>query len=380
MKISIHLNLILFALQAMCIAAALAQESTAPNQLGQKQPLKLFILCGQSNCEGNGDGDKLQPELTTPDQYLMIWSENEKAWKPLVPSPSNPSLAKMYGLGATQFGPEISFGHAMRKVYPNHRIGIVKVAVGGTSVLLWSKDFGSPEWKALMDAEKIKYNEGQSFYARLLLPQVTHAIEAARAEGSVEVAALVHVQTEADSDRLKWAREWAPRVVKLHQDLAADAGYSPGIPLVVMRPHIQIYVKEAAEVCVIHKSERCFSPYGQAILGGLRTAAEEGGAVTTERLRGLAGLTKLTDKEFESELGKMHLYRPPPACYTQMEDFGIMNRGLDGQVAEHPNVVAVRSDDLPTIEGLHFNTEGILELGRRLAAAYRVKTGGGKEK
>jgi len=133
-------------------------------------------------------------------------------------------------------------------------------------------------------------------------------------------------------------------------------------------------------VCVIHKSERCFSPYGQAILGGLRTAAEEGGAVTTERLRGLAGLTKLTDKEFESELGKMPLYRPPPACYTQMENFGIMNRGLDGQVAEHPNVVAVRSDDLPTIEGLHFNTEGILELGRRLAAAYRVKADGGQEK
>jgi hypothetical protein len=142
-----------------------------------------------------------------------------------------------------------------------------------------------------------------------------------------------------------------------------------------MRPHFHIFVKDPDESCVIHKRKRCFSTHADAILKAVRKAAGEGGPVSAERLRKLAGLEEMTDKAFESELMKMHCW--PPACHTQIEAVGIMNRGLDAERARHPNLTPVRSDDLPTIEGLHFNTAGILELGRRLAAASGDKGASG---
>jgi Carbohydrate esterase, sialic acid-specific acetylesterase len=337
----------LVALGLLVAAGPLRVESAAP--------MKLFILSGQSNCVGNGDGDKLPPELAAAAPNLMMWSESAKAWKPLAPVPSNPVLAKMYHLGAMQFGPEISFGHAMRQVYPDHRIGIVKVAIGGTSVLLWNKDFGSPEWTALMDAAGLKHKESDSFYARLLLLQVTHALEKAKAEGPVEVAGFIWVQTERDSMLPATAQAWAKRVVQLHRDLAADAGYSPEVPVIVMAPHFHIFEKDPSE-------------HAAKILAGVR-AASAGGAVDLPRLKEACGLAVMSDADFTKELGKMRCFLPNGL--QQIEGVGIMQRGLDELAKQHSNLRVVRSDDLPTHEGLHFDTAGQIELGRRIAETIR---------
>jgi hypothetical protein len=349
--------------RAIVVLAGVLALMTAGASAGAARPMRVFILAGQSNCEGNGDGDKLPAELATAGPDLVMWSESDKKWGPLAARPSNPVLAKMYGLGATQFGPEISFGHAMREAYPDHRIGIVKVAVGGTSVLIWSKDFGSPEWTALMDAAGFPHRQSEGLYARLLLPTVAHALATARAEGPAEVSAFVWVQAEKDSVSLDAARAWAPRVVKLHQDLAADAGYRPDIPLVVMAPHTHIF-------------ERGASTHAEKILAGVRKAVDAGGPVTPESLRALCGLDESSVKQFQGELMKMKYW--VPACYAQIESVGIMERGLREMAARHPNLAIVESDDLSTIEGLHFDTDGILELGRRLAAACREKADAGR--
>lgn len=336
----------LFLLNSLC---------SIPLALGADQPMKLFILSGQSNCVGKGCGDKLPAEYRPTTDNLLLYQNSWglKGWQKLAPYPSNPGQAKMYGCGDTMFGPEISFGCAIQKQFPNDRIGIVKVCVGGTSVLIWSKDFGSPEWKKLMEEAGLKYSpEKDNFYQRLLLPEVTQALAKARANGPVEVAGFVWVQTERDSVHPATARAWAKRVVQLHRDLAADVGFSADIPLIVMGPHFHVWEKGPSE-------------HAAKILAGVR-AASAGGTVDLPRLKEACKLSAMSDADFTKELGKMRCFILPDTL-RQIEGVGIMQRGLEELAQQHPNLRVVRSDDLPTHEGLHFDTAGQIELGRRIA-------------
>jgi len=105
------------------------------------------------------------------------------------------------------------------------------------------------------------------------------------------------------------------------------------------------------------------------ILVGIRQAAANGRPVTAESLRAACGLSDLTIKQFEAELKQLHYYRLPQN-YTHVQAVGIMQRGLDELARQHPNVRIVSPDHLPTHEGAHFVTEGLIELGKRLADAY----------
>ncbi len=338
-----------------CFLILLA-ATPGPGAEGAGKPTKIFILAGQSNCVGKGNADDLPPDLAAPPAETMLYqnSSGMKGWQPLGPYPSDPGQAKMYGCGGGMFGPEIGFGHAIRKQFPNDRIGIVKVCVGGTSVASWSKDIGSPANRAVMEAVGYKDIPGSKSLYALLLAEVRAALAAG--EGGFEVAGFVWVQAERDSQHPMAARAWPERVLQLHNDLAADIGYSAGIPLVVMTPHIQ-----AMEVAG--------SPAATALLEGMKKAAEEGGAVTLERVAQLAGLRDAPPRDLDNALKAMRAW--PPMCWTQIECVGIMNRGLREIAAKNANVTIVESGDLPTCEGLHFNSAGLIELGRRLANALQ---------
>jgi hypothetical protein len=91
-----------------------------------KQTTKIFILAGQSNVLGEAPTKDLPEEFKKSPENVKILKA--KKWAPLEAS------------GIT-FGPEISFGHAIAKAWPNEKIGIIKSAAGGSSFSDWSPDW-----------------------------------------------------------------------------------------------------------------------------------------------------------------------------------------------------------------------------------------------
>jgi len=142
---------------------------TAPGK--GRSTMKVFILAGQSNMAGTARPEELPEQLRTPPLNVYLWRNGR--WGPLTPW--------------EQWGPELSFGHAMARAWPQERIGIVKLAVGGTSLAAWA-----PDWSAEQAA--LTGNAGVGpLYARLM-QRVRLALES---EGG-RVVGMVWMQGERD--------------------------------------------------------------------------------------------------------------------------------------------------------------------------------------
>ena len=316
-------------------------------------PMLVYIIAGQSNCVGKGDADALPDVLKKAPPEMQLYQRGNgftAGWRPLGPYPAGDSQQKMYKTGPMQFGPEISLGHALRERHPDRRIGLIKCSVGGTSVLVWSKDHGSPEWRQVAEPAGLAADK------TTLYPGLIGDIRTALAEidGPAQVQAFVWIQAEKDSMHPVSAAAWPGRVMRLRQDLAADLGWKADLPLVVMGPHVQVW-------------ERGPAPHAAQILAGIRAASASAGVISASRLQETSGLAELPATAFAKELGQMRAFLP--GCLTQFEGVGIMQRGLETEAGKHPNVTVVRSDDLTTHEGLHFDTAGQIELGKRIAQA-----------
>jgi hypothetical protein len=141
------------------------------------QPEILFLLGGQSNMAGNGFTKDL-PKTPEYDEYrsfpgkVSIWNAKEKKWTPLI-------------IGS-RFGPEIGFAHTLSSALPDKHIGIVKYAVGGTSMDQWTP--------------------GGALYTRLL----GDFQDALKSAPDITLAAMLWHQGESDTD--------AEDVAKAYQD------------------------------------------------------------------------------------------------------------------------------------------------------------------
>ena len=74
---------------------------------------------------GIGKAAKLQPPYSKPFSKVKIWDAKAQTWTNL-----SPAFGNKYG----QFGPEISFGHAIAEVFSGEDIRLIKHAVGGTAL------------------------------------------------------------------------------------------------------------------------------------------------------------------------------------------------------------------------------------------------------
>ncbi|WP_372846523.1 sialate O-acetylesterase [Pontiella sp.] len=95
------------------------------------KPDVLFLLGGQSNMKGNG----FTPDLPKTEAFaafrsapgnVSIWNDKRKRWEPLEIK--------------QRFGPEIGFAYTLAQAQPDRHIGIIKHAVGGTSMDRWATD------------------------------------------------------------------------------------------------------------------------------------------------------------------------------------------------------------------------------------------------
>jgi hypothetical protein len=132
---------------------AVAMWVVAPTHAADK-PIKAFICAGQSNKVGWGDRTKLSDDLRKGNDRVLMFEDGK--WQPLRPHEPANRGQKRVGLTEFHFGPEIVFGHEMAKAWPDETIGIIKFAIGGTSVLSWK-----PDWKK-EDADRV----GQVGWAR----------------------------------------------------------------------------------------------------------------------------------------------------------------------------------------------------------------------
>ncbi len=81
------------------------------------EPVKVFLLGGQSNMVGSGKPQELSGVHAEPQSDVKFWSGS--AWVDLAP-------------GAGNFGPEIGFGRAMKDALPKEEIYLVKYAARQT--------------------------------------------------------------------------------------------------------------------------------------------------------------------------------------------------------------------------------------------------------
>jgi len=131
-------------------------RDTHAQQAG-KEPLKVFILAGQSNMQGTGtvEGDKkgslrhLVTDPETAEQYKHLvdadgkWVEREDVWIWTLGGTDEGRKGKLtvgYGARSGNIGPELGFGHVVGD-HLDDQVLLIKIAWGGKSL---AKDFRPP--------------------------------------------------------------------------------------------------------------------------------------------------------------------------------------------------------------------------------------------
>ncbi len=234
---------------ALCGALGLILLSAA----GANEPIKVYLLGGQSNMVGAGKPAELSGLLAKPQEDVKFWTGN--AWGPLAP-------------GATNFGPEISFGRAMKDALPKEEIYLVKYAAGGTALYNdWSPS-GGRQYAGFMhtvraalanlDQEKVKYEiagmlwmQGESdakenqaeTYAKNMRDFITHMREQFKTPGMPFVIARVRDHYGGATGQAKIVRDAQVDTAKTTEGVEwfdtddypmVNAGHYNGKGLVIM--------------------------------------------------------------------------------------------------------------------------------------------------
>jgi hypothetical protein len=83
---------------------------------------RVFLLCGQSNMVGQGSNSELSAPYSATQTDVNFW---KNGWV---------SLAPGFGNNSSMFGPEVSFGRAIKDAYPSDGLYLIKYAVNGTAL------------------------------------------------------------------------------------------------------------------------------------------------------------------------------------------------------------------------------------------------------
>jgi hypothetical protein len=104
--------------------AVRAQQSTGESDLA------IYLLIGQSNMAGRG---AVTGKYATEGDPRVLMFNQENKWVP-ARHPLHFDKPKLAGVG-----PGLSFGIAMAGATPDHKIGLLPCAVGGTSINKWTE-------------------------------------------------------------------------------------------------------------------------------------------------------------------------------------------------------------------------------------------------
>ncbi|MGK3963791.1 sialate O-acetylesterase [Sorangium sp. So ce118] len=232
-----------------CIAMLAGVMSLSASAMAQ--PVKVFVLAGQSNMVGFGVGAELPPELRSqPDIWYDHYNPDAREGGPYA-SATSADWGPLEPKGdARRYGPEITFGRAVAAAFPEHRIAIVKVAQGGTNLVdHWGRGL-PPDPEVLYKSQLYhtllgSLDSGTYTGDRALLypDEVTRldgALARLESEGhDVEIAALVWMQGENEagwSAAFRYGDALRSFIAAVREDLRA-----PDLPVVLGRISDNLY-------------------------------------------------------------------------------------------------------------------------------------------
>jgi len=159
--------------------------------------MKVFILAGQSNMVGSGVVKEL-PESLRGEVERVVLRRGGK-WVPFRPV-------------GNRFGPEVTFARGLAEAYPDAKLGIIKDATGGTSLLAWAPDWSKEQ------AERTG-NAARGPLYKKLMQQVQPVLEE-----DVEIAGVLWMQGERDARFEPVAREYEENLRTLIAAFRRDTG------------------------------------------------------------------------------------------------------------------------------------------------------------
>ncbi|MBT8042267.1 MAG: hypothetical protein HKP10_04710 [Kiritimatiellales bacterium] len=199
----------------------------------------MFILSGQSNAAGNGNGDDLTAAQRKIDPEVLI-TFSDGVWEPLAPIKLKKPKAK-FNINNTIFGTELSFAKAIKQAYPDDIIAICKVGVcGGTSIVAWEKDTDRPGWLDELDRLGNTSRAQMKLY-ETVINDTLKGIETLRQRedvGEVVLSGMWWCQTERDGSYLEFSEAYKKNLTNLINNIRKDL-QAPNLPFLFFDQHIE---------------------------------------------------------------------------------------------------------------------------------------------
>lgn len=188
------------AILALALVIAIADSAIAAT--------KVFLLAGQSNMAGEGKVSELPPPYNVPQTSVKFWSNNN--WVVLQGGFGD-------GKTSTLFGPEVTFGFALRHFFPKDDIYLVKYGLTSTDLAVQWNPNGTGEC----------YNTFKS--------AVVAAMQNLSAAGkSPAIAGMVWMQGENDALKPTYAAAYATNLASFVAHVRRDFK-TPKMPFVLGR-------------------------------------------------------------------------------------------------------------------------------------------------
>ena len=170
-------------------------KGAQPDTIPPARKLKVFLLAGQSNMEGKGDGSK----LTAADgarlekaQKHVRFAYNRQPVVPLNVTAAGAGNKKRFGIDYS-FGPELFFGLGISDAWPNDDILLIKRSLGATSLYgCWNPDWTVEKATKMGEAQIVPLFADFLAYIREVLAPYKRE--------DYEFSGMLWVQGEADSN------------------------------------------------------------------------------------------------------------------------------------------------------------------------------------
>jgi len=270
----------------LCVVAGLACASArgagvATRPAADGKLIRVFILAGQSNAGGAGNGEELPAALKVTDAEVVLYGRGQKGeLRPLAPYPR---VKEKFGIDGTAFGPELVFAKEMKRAFPGDVICVVKQSVGNCSIVAWDKDWRRADWKADLAAAR---NEQKEPNYDALLAAVAEGVRQSKEmfhSDRVEYGAMLWVQSERDDTSERVARMYEANLRGLIANVRADLK-EPGLPFLFADANVR--------------------RFGDVIRAGMRRVAAEAPGVRCVSIEGLGRNGVHYDTAGQLELGK----------------------------------------------------------------------------
>jgi len=295
--------------------------------ISKRGKFRVFVLMGQSNMQGTGRAKELKAPYNEKHDRIRIWANGR--WEYFVPS--------------QRFGPGVSMAHQLADFWPDDTIGIIKVAVGGTGICGFEKNWSFERAELTFDGKKGP-----------LYKDLMNAVAEARNISKPEFCGFVWKQGAADGTRRNLANEYYDRFKQLISDLRADLG-TPDLPTFV-----PVYMKDEELLKALLSKMN-----DEELLKAKKTASkppENDG----ELLKILLSFINDMDLPEAKKLGGRR-----PYIGTVIHAQNRAGRDIHKVTTLYPGKLPVGDD------GTHYSSEGYIKLGKITASAveefYKAK-------